>query len=315
MNGYEALREAAACIDLSSRGKIRVTGEDRARLLHAMCTNHIQGLADGRGLYAFFLSEKGRILADAYICNLGDSLFLDTEPEIRQKLLDHLDCFIIADDAALEDQTESLAAIGLEGPKSLSLADQLQIPAGRAELDVLPYANGFTVRVSTTGAEAVRIFVPAAEKQDLLDRLQKAGAIAASADEARVVRIENGIPRYGEDITDRFLVHETQLLHAVHTNKGCYLGQEIVERVRARGQVHRHLVPFHAGSSTVPTAGSKVTLNGAEVAEISSAVYSPARGGVVGLAYLRHQPGNEPASSGGEMILAGSDPPVIIAFA
>jgi aminomethyltransferase len=310
MNGYEALRTGAAWIDLSARGKIRVTGEDRARLLHAMCTNHIQGLAEGRGLYAFFLNEKGRILADAYIYNLGDSLFLDTEPEIRQKLFDHLDRFIIADDVTLEDKSESLAAIGLEGPTSLSLARQFQIPVGGAELDVLTYGKGLTVRVSATGVEAVRIFVPEAEKRDLVDRLQRAGAIAATAEQARVVRIENGIPRYGEDISDRFLVHETQLLHAVHTNKGCYLGQEIVERVRSRGQVHRHLMPFHARSSTVPTAGSKVTLKGVDVAEITSAVYSPERGDVVGLAYLR----GEPASAGGEMILAGSDPPVIVSF-
>ncbi len=311
MNGYEALREHVAWIDLSSHGKIRVTGEDRARLLHAMCTNHVEGLAHNRGLYAFFLNEKGRILADAFVYHLGDSLFLDTEPEIRQKLFDHLDRFIIADDVTLENQTESLAAIGLEGPKGLAFAQELEIPAGAAELDVLSYGQGFTVRASSTGAEAVRIFVLAAEKQDLIGRLQKAGVIGATAQEARVARIENGLPRYGEDISDRFLVHETQVLRAVHANKGCYLGQEIVERVRARGQVHRLLVPFRAGSVESPVAGTKVTLNGSDVAEVTSAVYSPARGEVVGLAYLRH----EMASSGGEMILAGTNPPVTVSFA
>src|ERR1700722_17400676 len=102
MTGYEALRADAAWIDLSKRGKIRVTGEDRARLLHGMCTNHVQGLMPGEGLYAFFLTAQGKIIADACIYHLGDSLLLDTEPETTLKLIGHLDKFIIADDVTLE---------------------------------------------------------------------------------------------------------------------------------------------------------------------------------------------------------------------
>src|SRR5882757_2151295 len=98
MNGYQGLRTASAWIDLSARGKIRVTGEDRARLLHAMSTNHVQELATGEGLYTFFLNDKGRVLADAYVYNLGESLLLDTEPETAASLMAHLDKFIIADD-------------------------------------------------------------------------------------------------------------------------------------------------------------------------------------------------------------------------
>src|SRR5438445_11395808 len=101
MTGYEGLRTSAAWIDLSARGKIRVSGEDRARLLHAMSTNHVQGLSTGQGLYAFFLNEKGRMLADAYIYNLGESLLLDTEPETTASLFAHLDGYIIADDVIL----------------------------------------------------------------------------------------------------------------------------------------------------------------------------------------------------------------------
>ena len=86
MNGYEGLRRQAAWIDLTARGKIRMTGEDRARLLHAMSTNHVQGLAAGEGLYTFFLNDKGRVMADAYIYNLGESLLLDTEPETAASL-------------------------------------------------------------------------------------------------------------------------------------------------------------------------------------------------------------------------------------
>src|ERR1700685_755691 len=106
--GYEALTASAALVDLSRRGKIRVTGEDRARLLHAMTTNHIQQLEPGQGCYAFFLSAQGRILADVNIFCRPDHFLLDTEPETATKLFEHIDRYIIADDVTLEDLTGSL---------------------------------------------------------------------------------------------------------------------------------------------------------------------------------------------------------------
>ncbi|MGH9582100.1 MAG: YgfZ/GcvT domain-containing protein, partial [Bryobacteraceae bacterium] len=127
MNGYEPLRATAAWIDLSSRGKIRVTGEDRTRLVHAMTTNDVRHLDSGDGLYAFFLSDKGRILADAYIYNFGESFLIDTEPETGQKVFEHLDRYLIADDAALEDETAKWDAIAIEGPKAAEAASSLGI--------------------------------------------------------------------------------------------------------------------------------------------------------------------------------------------
>src|SRR5579862_5268914 len=106
-DGYQALRETAARIDLSSRGRIRVTGEDRARLLHAMTTNHVKDLAPGTGCYGFFLNAVGRVLADANILCFEDYLLLDSEPESRGFLMEHLDKYIIADDVVLEDITEA----------------------------------------------------------------------------------------------------------------------------------------------------------------------------------------------------------------
>ncbi|MBV9611559.1 MAG: folate-binding protein YgfZ [Acidobacteriaceae bacterium] len=304
MNGYEALRCAAASIDLSARGKLRVTGEDRARLLHAMSANHIQDLAPHDGLYAFFLTAHGRILADAYVYNLGESFLLDTEPETAGKLRDHLDKYIIADDVTLEDETAQWAAIAIEGPASADAAVAIGAPVPSKKYSVEPWSAGFVARVASTGPEGIRIFIPSAEKTALLSRL---GIPAASAEEARLVRLENGIPRYGEDISERYLVQETQQLHAIHTNKGCYLGQEIVERVRSRGQVHRLLTPVRIHSRTPPQPGTKLTSAGNPVAEITSAAYSPALGEVVALAYVR----TEVAHARPEMVVAGSDPQVL----
>jgi tRNA-modifying protein YgfZ len=120
--GYEALISGAALLDLSKRGRIRVTGEDRARLLHAMTTNHVQQMKPGDGIYVFFLNAQGRILADAYVLCFEDHFLLDTAPETREVVYGHLDQYIIADDVTLEDVTEQTFSLGLEGPKAIEAA-------------------------------------------------------------------------------------------------------------------------------------------------------------------------------------------------
>jgi folate-binding protein YgfZ len=306
MTGYEALRESAAWIDLSTRGKLRVSGEDRARLVHAMSTNHIQDLQPGDGLYAFFLTAQGRILADANIYNREDALFLDTEPEAAEKLRGHLDKYIIADDATVEDETEKWAAIGLEGPQSIQHAEKLGISPPQKKYSVSHWQTGFIARAATTGPEGIRIFLLREDRDDLLRRFEDLAIPNATASEARIVRLENGIPRYGEDMTERYLVQETQATHGVHFNKGCYLGQEIVERVRSRAQIHRLLTPVRIQSSSAPPAGTKLSADGKDVAEITSAVYSPSLGEVVGLAYVR----TEAVRDKPAMLVTGSDPAI-----
>src|SRR3954471_6152454 len=287
MNSYEALRSRAAYIDLSGRGQIRVTGEDRARLLHAMSTNDVDRLEEHRGLYAFFLTAQGRIIADANIYNLGDSLWLDTEPELREKLITHLDKYIIADDVTLEDETGNWAVLGVEGPEALDFAAKLGGDMPQADFDVKPWDDGFTVRVAASGPGGIRIFVPSAGKPKLTEQLQALGIPQATPEDVKIVRLENGCGRYGEDISERYLLQETQVLSAASFNKGCYLGQEIVERIRSRGQVHRLLTPVRITSTEPPAAGTKLSAGGKDLAEITSAAYSPALGEVVALAYIR----------------------------
>ena len=127
--GYRALREQAAVIDLTGRGIIRVTGEDRARLLHAMTTNHIQQLQTGQSAYAFFLSSQGRVLADVNILCDADALTLDSEPDTREKIYQHLDHYIIADDVTLSDETEKTAVLAIEGPAAMTAAEQVGVVA------------------------------------------------------------------------------------------------------------------------------------------------------------------------------------------
>jgi folate-binding protein YgfZ len=138
--------------------------------------------------------------------------------------------------------------------------------------------------LSATGQPGFRIF--GADAQALRGKLESAGAIPATAGEVRTVRIENGRPRYGDDIFETSLPQETQQMHAISFNKGCYLGQEIVERIRARGHVNRKLVRMEIDAREV-VSGAKVVAGGAEVGDVTSAVWSPRSGKTVALGYVR----------------------------
>jgi tRNA-modifying protein YgfZ len=285
--GYEALRTHAAWLDLSARGKIRVAGEDRARLLHAMTTNHVQQLNPGDGCYAFFLNAQGRILADVNLFCFEDYFLLDTEPETRHKLYEHLDRYIIADDVTLSDDTDRLATISIEGPEAQAILEKLGAPIPAASYSTASSGERIVARVDSTGSAGFFVFTPLEDEPRLIRELEAAGAVAATFEEATIVRVENGRPRYGEEITERFLVQETGQLQAVHFSKGCYLGQEIVERVRSRAQIHRVLRRIEVDSTEVPPVGTKLKLADADAGEIVSAVLSPALGKLVAMAYVR----------------------------
>jgi len=288
-NGYAALRENAAWLDLSGRAKIRASGEDRARLLHAMTTNQVQTLQPGEGCYAFFLNAQGRILADVNLLCFEDHFLLDTEPQTRTKVYEHLDRYIIADDVTLEDETDRVATIAIEGPKAGAAMAKLGAPQPVAPCSSAPWSYGTVARLDTTGRGGFFLMIPIDEKQAVISQLVEAGIPAATAEDARVVRIESGRPRYGEEITERYLVQETDQLQAVNFGKGCYLGQEIVERVRSRAQIHRVLRRLEIDTSEPPAAGTKLKSGDAEAAEIASAVCSPALEKTVALAYVRTQ--------------------------
>jgi len=277
MHGYEALRTRAAYFPLD-RGLIRVTGEDRVRLVHAMCTNHIEQLAPGQGVYAFFLNAQGRVLADANIFALDDSLLIDTEGSVRPKLYEHIDRYIIADDVTLEDLSERMLTMAEEGPRTADLFAKIGLEGGPFAIG--RFGDGYVARVSHTGLPGVRFYFPswALGFDDIED---------ADEEAVETVRLENGRPLYGIDFGEGQIAHETRQLHALSFNKGCYLGQEIVERVRSRAHVNRMLVKLTIESQETPARGTKVLAGEKEAGEVTSAALSPACGKVVALGMLR----------------------------
>jgi folate-binding protein YgfZ len=313
MAGYTALHDSAAWLDISSRGRIRASGEDRQGLLHAISSNAVEGLEPGQGVHAFFLHAQGRIQSDSRIFVAEDHVLNDCEPQARQALIDHINSYIIMDDVQLEDAAETTAAIALEGPR----ADEI---AGRALGEVLPSSEPYAhresagmriLRASISGQPGLWLICSPGQKDELLKKLQTAGAEAGSEQDFRVVRVENRRPRFGEDYSSANIPHETTLLNAVSFSKGCYLGQEIVERVRARGQVNKLLVSLEFETQQPPEAGTPVDHVGVDLAAVdhalkeagrlTSPIFSPARGKVLAFAILRR----EAAAEGGQVTAGG----------
>jgi tRNA-modifying protein YgfZ len=286
--GYEALRHGAALLDLSPRGRIAVRGRDRARLLHNLTSNEVKKMTPGSAGYAFLLSPQGRIQADLYLLCFDNHFLIDTESELREKALQHIKRYIIADQVELEDITSATACIGIEGPAAAAILAQIGATVPR-DYAHAAWGEATVAGITQTGQPGARIYCAAAESDAITAKLQAAGTQPATAADARIVRIENGKPRYGEDIFEKSLPQETQQMHAVSFTKGCYLGQEIVERIRAQGHVNKKLVRLEIEGTEPPTPGTKAIANAAEVGEITSAVYSPQSGAIAALAYLRTQ--------------------------
>jgi folate-binding protein YgfZ len=286
-NSYEALHHSAAWIDLTGRGKIRAMGEDRARLLHSMTTAHIEELVPGAGCYAFFLTAQGRILADAHVFAMPDYLLIDTEPETKQRVFEHLDKFIIADDVILRDFTNDYATLNVEGPHASQVLAKLGAPLAHSPCSIAVWSHSEVAHVSYTGQPGYSFFVPCEHMNDAIANLADAGVVQAEIATADVVRIENAKPRYGVDMNETSIPQETQQMHAVHPAKGCYIGQEIVERVRARGHLNKMLYPLVIEGTDVPSAGAPIHSNGKDVGAITSAVYSPIQDKVVAFGIVR----------------------------
>ncbi len=287
LDAYKALRESAGVFDLTGRGHLRVTGADRARLLHAMTTNHIEALHPGAGCYAFFLNAQGKVLADVNVLATDTSLLLDLEADRAQPMYEHLDRYIIADDAEVANLTDHVAVIALEGPQAPAVIERMGIDAPE-EFRWVEWRTWVVAGLSATGERGFRFFVPRAEGPGVVNWIAGAGATPAAFAEWNVVRLERGVPRYGVDITEREIPHETRLVdHAVNFSKGCYLGQEIVERVRSRGRPNRALTNLLVIGHVAPAPRAKLTIDGQEVGEITSAAYSPSVGAVVAMGYVR----------------------------
>lgn len=296
---FQALLSGCGVYDLSGRAKIAVTGGDRVRWMNGMVSNNVRDLAAGRGVYAFLLNAQGHVQTDLYVFQRGDSLLADTEREQREKVLQLFDRYIIADDVEISDISDKFTTIGLTGPQSRAVLERAGIrvpdlaplelctPKCDCACDCLQCT---LVRGDDSLGLSYEIWLAPDQVKSTSDALMAAGANAVGASALDLFRISRGIPRFGVDIRERDLPQETGQTRALNFTKGCYLGQEIVERIRSRGAVHRMFGTF-AVEGALPEAGAKIVTGEKEVGEITSSAILPLAGGdrAVALGYLRRE--------------------------
>jgi glycine cleavage system T protein len=294
-----AVRTAAGLADRSHRGKLRLTGEDRGTFLNGLTTNDTRRLSPGEGLYTLMLTDKAKVLADARLYVLEDSFLLDLEPGLASPLLRHLDRYRVIERVELVDATAELGLLLVAGPQARAAVATL-LPA---PLPALEEYHGRTATVGGsplviarsdfTGEEGYALFAPAEETPALWSALLAAGAAhgltPVGLEALDVLRVEAGVPRYGVDMDDNTIPLETRLDQAISTTKGCYLGQETIARLLARGHCNRFLTGFRMQGNALPAQGSRILVEEKEVGWITSAALSPTVGGPIALGYLRRE--------------------------
>jgi folate-binding protein YgfZ len=269
---YRALTEGAAFIDFSNRGRLCLTGLDRQPFINGQVTNNVKILGAGQGCYAALVSAKGKMTCDLNVFVLADEILLDFEAGLSAKVSERLEKFIIADDVQIVDASTAYGLLCAVGPKSIEKCESLgwRVPGNAYE--ILSQNDVYIARTLRLGAPGVDIYYPL--NSDEIGKRLPLDLVSMEAFDT--VRIERGIPRFGVDMDENTLAPEALGENAISYSKGCYIGQEVIARIRTYGQVAKALrgLSFDAAVS-VPKSGDKIFHDGKEVGRITSGVFSP----------------------------------------
>jgi tRNA-modifying protein YgfZ len=329
---YEAARSTAAWFERSAEGRLLVSGQDRATWLQGLLTNDILALAPGTGCYAAHLTPQGRMVSDMRLLETGHEILMDVPASTRQALLDRFDMFIITEDVRLTDATPLLAQVTVVGPSAASAAAALARAglalagaasaapdAARATLAALAEhehvrlvavageapppsasapaplheAEGLVAGSRDAGLPGLDLYVAPQRAASLRAALEAEGVIAGDDETFETLRIEAGRPRFGVDMDGETIPLEAGIEdRAISFTKGCYVGQEIIVRVRDRGhgRVARRLVGLRvegAGQQDpAALAGAPLSREGKNVGRLTSAARARRVGGLVALGYV-----------------------------
>ena len=289
-----ALTSHAGIARREDRIIVRMSGDDRASFLHGMCTNDIKKLQPGMLTYALALTDHAHVIADFYAMAGDDAIYLDVDRGLWPRMRAHLEKFLVADDVEMEEQ-EQLAVIEVTGPASAAaVASIAPEAAGLAPWRFVKHDQGFIANLPRIGLAAFTVVLPTPQADDLEGKMLAADPENRQVSVAAldVLRVEQGLARVGVDATDKTIALEARLQNGISYDKGCYVGQETIERATARGGVKKRLLGLRI-TGRHPRAGATAWMDGKEVGQVTSVAESP-RLGVVGLGIMHHsawQPG------------------------
>jgi len=293
---YAAVRDrGAGLIDLSSRGRILISGSEAAMFLNGLITNDVKTLSVGSWMPAAFANVQGRLLAVIRVLHREDGFLIDTEAQTRQTVLGLVERFTMAGDFKVADLTSNASSFSVQGPGAREIVEHV-LGAAVAQIEresiVGTEVNGTpasVIRATHTAEDGFDLFADVQVAEALRDRLTTAGATVVSANVAETLRIEAGIPRYGIDMDETTVVTETNLDDTVSFTKGCYTGQEIIVRIRHRGHVAKKLAGLVVeGQVPIEHHAKILSSDGNEIGRVTSSTFSPAVERAIALGYVKY---------------------------
>jgi folate-binding protein YgfZ len=306
---YDAARRHSAFVDRSSRGRIVVSGADRASYLQGLLTNDITALQAGQGCYAAYLTAQGRMITDMHVYELGDVILVTMSGDVKDAVLAKLDRFIFTEDVQLGDVTASFAQLAIVGPQAAQRVAALIGGVTEDALRALP-AHGnvratwqggaaIVTQIVDAGAPGYEVYVDTAQAGAARAALVASGVVELDASAAEAIRIEAGVPLFHRDMDEDTIPLEAAIeSRAISFTKGCYVGQEVIIRVmhRGHGRVARKLVGLILGGDAVPAPGAAVRAADRDIGRVTSSTWSPALARAIALAYVHRdflEPGTQ----------------------
>jgi len=314
LHTYDAARKRAAFIDRSDRGRIVISGNDRASYLQGLLTNDVVALAAGQGCYAAYLTAQGRMIADVYVYELGDVMLLAMAGDVKDAVMAKLDQFIFGEDVQLGDVTGTFAQIAVVGPAAAASVARALGSIDACALRALPehgnvrteWSGGaaIVIRIADVGEPGFDVYVEYKQASALKSALAAADVAELDAATADTLRIETGVPLFHRDMDEETIPLEAGIeSRAISFTKGCYVGQEVVIRVlhRGHGRVARKLVGLAFDGSQAPAPGATIRAGDREVGQVTSSTISPALQKPIALGYVHRdfvEPGTKVSVDG-----------------
>ena len=292
---YSAVRDTAGLIDLSARGRILVSGSEAAMFLNGLITNDVKTLPVNSWMPAAFANVQGRLLAVVRVIHREDGFLIDTEQVTRETVINLLEKFTLAGDFKVADLTDSTALFSVQGPKAAEVVratlGEAAAVTHREQVRSAPLndRSATLIRATHTAEDGFDLFIERDGAATLHHGLTGAGATTVSDHTFETLRIEAGVPRYGIDMDENNVVTETNLDDAVSFTKGCYLGQEIIVRIKHRGHVAKKLTGIVLGGApSAPRSAQIVSTDGKEIGRVTSSIFSPRLECAVALGYVKY---------------------------
>ena len=292
---YWTIKKAVGLADISHLGRLKITGKDRISFLNGLLTNDISQLKENAGQRSALLNSKARVLADLHLYAQPDNLLVDTGESSASHVKEILDRFVITEDVQIQDSTQDLVQVTVQGPKSSqAIKEVLGIEAqDLIQLEQKTLGPTTIIARDRTGQSGYDIIMPTLEAEPVWHGfLLNGGEIGLNpvgSQALEILRLEAGYPKYATDVDENTIILEAGFKDAINFNKGCYLGQEVVARATHIGRVNKQLVRLEVETKDSVSPRSKLMSNGREAGFITSAAFSPGLQRVVGLGYANRE--------------------------